>query len=742
MVPGYGTVAYNGYKIPATYNLKLTSNPVYSDSNRMTLKYLDNTLTCEFIYSQEMVPRPVPPYTMDNEMEVFRTAIMTPRRDLFISFQGSGYGTNGIYIYPNTYFKKYINPFGKVGPYTNDRGRRIGEAQYINEVGGGPLPRIVSWEPIGVNKACKVVWSVDFRTVRYPFSTEQLNEEAGYFSTDHYFFLNFDFDRSFSINEEGISTITTTGYVEIPYRRNWPRNADGYEIDNEDSGLAAENRLDTVLVSADDDKHWNDPVGNINNKRLLMGFLDSCLPTSVGGMEEYDVLKQAEGFVVKRFDRTLDRSGTRLEFIHVVEEHPSSNALFPYTIKVDAKHRIKSSLLEEDPIAGVGFFSWLNTLEANITIAPGYSQVLAYTIFFFLLQQRMQRIGTSRIINPEEDANKTANKGEPRTILLSLEIEENIYGRTHSFRADYTGIYKLDDLLKQSGLFTPVSARRDINGKYPWESGYIAWKKGEWANHVKTVYEVLFHEDKGYRNAHQPLSFVFDPYYANNHCNDGIPRSTQVLVNKAPESEKSPGNTVDNPIYMDTTSTEQISPTSSQKASYIAYHNDFDVIEKTRVYPIAIQDSSDQIDKYKSSSSSELRNNNPITSNLSQFHLYDKYYAEEMPDSAINSIAGGSTFIVTLKGYGIRVNHKVPAPALVAMTNGQKTVPLERIGDPVISTTVIGAGDNPLHITKWQISYSVPFPLTGAIEFEDSETNEMIEGGRLFPIDSTPSTTA
>lgn len=704
MVPAYGVVGYNGYKLPATYQLKLNSTPVYSDENNMTLKYVNNVLTATFILSQELIPNPQPPFTTDNELETIRTVLQQPRRDLYISFQGSGYGANGIFIYPNTDEKEYVPPIGLGNP-TN--------VPYINEIGGGPQPKIINWEPIGTNAACSVTWSVEFRTLRCPFDFITKIE-------DHDEPLSLEFDRNFSINQEGRVTITTSGSMEVPTLYLTVKNAKTSKM--------------RLLSTAD------------NHRILMEKLLSRALPT-------YLLNEAPEGFVVKRYDRNLSKSGTRLEFTIVVEELPSDNPLFPYSIKIDAKHKINSSL-KGDNFSGTGLFSWTNNFEATITVAPGYRNDFAHNIFFFLFQQRYGRIGPGRIIDPDADQTHLLSDGsKPRVMLISLEIEEDIYTRTHSFRAEYLGVYSLQKLLIHSGLFSPMYARKDDLGKNPWEAGYVPNRTKEWRNHYSTVTDTLFITQRGYRDSEQRFSFIFDTCNSD-YRNEFILDPSRVHVNSNPPTPDPADGTTTPPtppsgspgdlprpegdiFALNEDGSNNVGSGVTDQSDYIAYSNTFEFMERSRVYPIGIQDTSDAINEYKESTNTQLSGNNPYSVSPNELVLYGKSEKVNSPESAISAVAGGSDFIVTIRGYGVRYNKAVPVPGVVGMYNGNAFTKIKRTGTPRTAKKVIGAGDNKLHVTTWVISYHVPFPLTGTIKMDNEGNserhNELTEGGRFFP---------
>ena len=676
VAPSYGLVGYNGIVLPGTYQLKLNSTAIYNPDN-VTLKYYVNTLTVEVILTQELTGD-LDPNGIDNAIAKLRFKLQEPRKQLWIAYQGSGLGQNGLFIYPNTEGKKAKYPdvlFDATGNPTNNSG------VWINDVGGGPLPKTLNWEPVGVNKACAITWTVEFYTLRCPYGDQLTNDtyEA---------LLAFEADFETKVNAVGQVINVISGYIEWPFTIADPLIQD-FRTRLKDQ--------ETIFIQ-------------LAKRGLLFDRnTPQNLPPNRAGV----------GLIVTQFDTKQHKNGRRIDFYIVLEYMHSINDLFPNTVKIDAKHSLSSSLTEENALAGSGFFSWLNRLRVSVTLPANTNPEIAFYVFTWIFWTRFARIKS--LVNASQNE-ETPTGATPRNIILSLELEEDIYSQTHNFSVDWTGIYKLDNLLEQSGMFYPVYTI--VSGlEYPWETNYIPNKDLQKRVFHTTVtgtytsrYTIKTWGRSEQLSAGRP--FVFDP------CADVI---TENVPSQSETSLPKPYG--DEIVFNSNTGT--ITPGQDSTSNYLAYHVEFEIIENPRTYPIGIQQSSQAISNYKITDANSLKNNNPYSTNPQGVVYCGKTESSggiEEP-SAITADSGGSDFIIVLKGYGIRYNNSVPVPALLDY-RGQA---LKRVGNPNVKVTQFGVESGALHITKWEIPYHVPRALSGSIVLNDGGSQELREGGRFMP---------
>jgi hypothetical protein len=600
MIPAYGAVFYNEYTFPATYQMSLQSEPVYTP-NTGVLKFYQHTLNIEFIInSPDLISTTNAANSVDSEMFLIKQALQEPRRALSFTYQGSGFTT----------------------------AITSGTGGVTDDVNGGPLPQINSWEPLATNAAARVKWSCVF------FTTHCMT-----FSGSQSKFLSYHDEHTFMLNEDGTARI----------RRS-------FEAVKRHAAVGGN----------------PNSINHVDNNRQEILF---NLPTG------FRRIKQS--YTVSADGRTL--SGEVID-----DEEPSNNTPFPYTIKVTGDHTMESSLMPDGKLKGSGFFSWDNTVSASIQIAPGYPPALAWAVFQWIVYQRYTRANglAGAITQDEKQRTKVV---EPKNILTRLRIKESLYTRVHTFEASYFGVYKLTDLLLQSGLFTPVYTIKDSNNRTPWETNYIPNQLNEWARWRTTVADKVL-TPLGYRQARMDPSkgyIVFDT------CS-GPFASTDVVAGSLPQ-----GSTDDDvdPFF------------DPEEKSYLKYQNDFIIIEDTRNYPIGVQDYDSYIKSYKGSDSSDISNVNSVLPN--KFVMSNKGTNTGFPseDRALLGVGGGSTFKLRMQGYSIRQKFPTPSPSIVSF-GGR---PVERIGTPVYATKQLSEGTGPLFATKWLIDYLIPFEVVSDI---------------------------
>lgn len=613
MIPAYGTVSYNGYTFPATYQLKLSSEPVYTPNTEI-IEHYANTLTCVFIISSpELVDNTNAANSVDTEMNLIRIALQQPRKSLSFTYQGAGFVTE---ITSGT------------GAVTDD-------------VNGGPLPQVNSWEPIGTNAAARVNWSVTFFSTRCMSSAGVSN-----------ILLSYSDEHSFMLNEDGVVRIKRSFKATKKFAIT-------------ESGATTS-------------------VQHIDNNREIFQF---NIPA---------------GFRRVKQDYNISANGRVITGEVVDDEEPSNNTPFPYTIKVSGDHTVGSSLISDNKLSGSGFYSWDNAISANIRIAPGYPPALAWQIFLWILYQRFYRIDLAN--KNTEGAESKNEKGEtkksrPRNILTRLQIKEPLYSREHSFTANYYGMYKLGNLLAQTGLYTPIYTWPDASGDKPWDAGYTPNQLAEWSLWQTSVSDRVL-SPLGYRQARMEPG---RPYVLFDTCL-GSARGVDVTTSFSDRT----------PTYPD--STNAVSPTRTSTPfetgidNFLKYQNDFYLVENTRNYPIGVQDYNESIETHKRTTPQDiLGTTGPGSSFSKSAVMNNKTITPDAIPRAVLGVGGGSFYILKMIGYAIRQGFWTPAPSVVAFAGRE----VQRIGTPVYATKQLSEGAAPLYVTKWSIDYLVPFEATG-----------------------------
>lgn len=188
-VPSVGFVRYNGLTFPPPKSCRVVGVPI-PDSSGRTTKYVAYTLSIETIFCpddfDELWHNSYG--TIDDCMSLVRRRLTKTGQDLMFTYQGLGVDIN-------------INSAG-----VEEEGESDGVIRY--DATFGPHPKILVWEPVGSNKAARVVWECEFvipDICAAPAYTNSLSE--------------YNWEANFSINEDGMTVRTVTGTIEIPMTR-------------------------------------------------------------------------------------------------------------------------------------------------------------------------------------------------------------------------------------------------------------------------------------------------------------------------------------------------------------------------------------------------------------------------------------------------------------------------------------------------------------------------------------------
>jgi hypothetical protein len=168
-----GEVTYNGFTFPGPFSCTIRSVPIYDSANRAR-KYIQYTITIECIVVPDDPPTSTPGVQTDTNLANIRKRLQSPYKPL--TFEDQGFG-----------------------PITVD-GLTVVDSLF------GPKPRMLSWEPVGSNRACRVLWQCEVTipecssgTARYTNALAELT-----------------FQSSWNINEDGMTERTTRGTIEVP----------------------------------------------------------------------------------------------------------------------------------------------------------------------------------------------------------------------------------------------------------------------------------------------------------------------------------------------------------------------------------------------------------------------------------------------------------------------------------------------------------------------------------------------
>lgn len=380
-IPATGTVKYNGYTFPPFIKARIQGVPTYNNAET-AVKYITYTLTIETIVTYlddptaallattDVVGPATFPARSNVGMNVDNLRKRLQKRGQELIFTQQGFG------------EFFIN---------RETGTALTAATAYNavtdaiDVKMGPKPRLLVLEPIGANQAWRLVWTCEFTI---PECSQALYQQA---------LAESSFESHFAINEEGMSTRTIRGTLEI----------------------AATLTSDNVI------------------KDTVDAYLVKFLPALPAGFH-------------RESTRNISRDKRTCDFTIQDTEIPSDNVFFPYMVQISLSHRVSSDLMT------YGFVRWPQTISGTIRWRAGVSPLMAFLAFGNFV---LSRLAYAKNVNPsikdplyDQDYNR-----QGRNIPMSIDITENIYDRELSISYSYVGLITVDTLFAGTGLFQPIT---------------------------------------------------------------------------------------------------------------------------------------------------------------------------------------------------------------------------------------------------------------------------------------------
>lgn len=645
----YGDFSFEGVPLKSTASV----TPMKADDG-FTIKYYKVFIQVEFIYA---VP------------EDFTDFFGINSTDDFIDYAKSILLTRGL---PLTY---NYRGFGKLIS-------TVGESELGVDATFGPHPKIVEWEPIGGNKAVKIVWQVEFTQLVCPVFIRDKKE----LSRQSFKILSLVEDTNLSYDEDGSVVVTTNGTLEI---------AAGSTVLRRDS---------------------------------LKKFLTLFFPNQI------QYFQRKINISLRKDQRTVDYNITDTEI-------KSDNAYFPYMVRQDVSHEMSSNLLSKNVFEGSGFQSWSNTLNGSFEVRPGVWKGWAWVAFaiilanrrnrsssdFSLLQQHVKDENDAPEGDDPDNARKERKKSDPFQFPIALNIKEDIYGRSVDISSKWVTVCSLFDLFKQTGMFYPVHSKWKQNG-YPSMPPDEFWKKEEELNSVqwglwKDQISALTDGD-GYRTLTLPnFELIFDPctsypmqQYVGSERQAFYYRSVNFEPSLLPdltypERDTIPLGKASYDIRADKSTSAQYLKKLTPSISFIAYHNTFDIFEVTNAAYIPSLEYRDP--STLTAGTQELANTRKDKTGFRINGQTSTSFNSDW-DNEIVQIRGKPIYKVRMRGYAIRIGYQIPAPVLtgVLVSNGGGSVSeatAYRIGDQKWSHRLLNRSEEvPLFLAKWEQHYAIP----------------------------------
>jgi hypothetical protein len=184
-LPATGTLSYNGYTFDGASHVECDIQPIYDDAGR-TVTAHRHLITVSATVANDGITGG----DLDRDLLNIRRRLTEAGRPL--TFVNKGFGVD-----------VRVGSTGAGGVQGS-----------VSDTNNGPKPQLLSWEPVGDDKAAQIEWQVETTfpvcrgTVRYT-GVAAIN-----------------FGMSYDINEHGSTTRTITGYIEIAMKRGATRSTD------------------------------------------------------------------------------------------------------------------------------------------------------------------------------------------------------------------------------------------------------------------------------------------------------------------------------------------------------------------------------------------------------------------------------------------------------------------------------------------------------------------------------------
>lgn len=361
--PSVGTVAYNGYTFPNAISSSVRATPIYDSSGRI-VKSVQYTIEIETIVLPDHAPTSTAGAQVDDNLEDIRLRLSQAKKELTFNDQGLG---NAI----------TVNKADGTGTYV--------------DVDFGPKPQILEWEPVGSNRAARIVWSV----------TTTIPECSSGYSANRP--LEYNYSVVWSIGADGLTRRTISGHIEVMVYTGYLTGSNSFRVNQ-----VADQYRDWIVFST------------------VAGFKRE---------QEY----------------SLSEDRKQLKFHITDTQIASPNPYPPGVVELEAAHEIGSHLVTTQAFKGANFVSWDVTLSMSIKLAPDMPQHYGWFIFLLIAKSRLDRIASGSVVNKDRNGQQVSQT--PHWILTSMKIREELYKREIKCSLTYWLVSTGSAVFSASGLF-------------------------------------------------------------------------------------------------------------------------------------------------------------------------------------------------------------------------------------------------------------------------------------------------
>ncbi len=574
----YGTFSFQNIATKTSVNV----TPVKSDDG-ISIKYYQSVFEIEMVITNTD--------GTDDDLDIVKSALLVRGADF--EFKNRGFGTT-------------VN---------------LGPATPYRDINFGPIPQILTWQPLGGSLACRVVWRLEAHTTACPIVADTSVESANQFTI-----VSLVEDNEISFDEEGAATITTTGSIEVAGQ--------------------------SLFLTPDALKKFY----AFFQKNALIKF------------------QRTTKLTVRKTLKTID-------YVITDTEIKSDNPYAPYMLHQDVSHSVSSNLMSDNVFEGSGFTTWVSDMSGEFTVAPGQWKGWAWIAFCLYLANRRNRASAfgeplAKFAKDEESVN-AKKKIIAKQIPLSIRIKESLNSRKVSVNVRWVTHTSILNLFKATGMFYPVDVLwQGVGiGRQPTDvpTATPHTQQAQWA--VWADYTTDQQSTFGYLNPRFPnMPLIFDICTAEqtgiSQDRTGFYQDHDVIKEPYRPSSSDYAEYEGMPLGKGSYDTQSASGTYldgvTYENSWLHYHNDFEIIEETNSNYIPTIES-----EYVSTRLAAI---SAISEKLNPgFSINGKVSGESDQAKYIDDVVqirGKPIYKVRMTGYAMRVGFQIPAPVLV-QANGQ-----------------------------------------------------------------------
>lgn len=337
-----GTLAYNGITFSSLYKSSINGKCV-QDEGKRTIKLLQYTLEVEGVVTLEAGQA-----TTDQTWTALRKQLSQQAGQLTYSAKGFGSFT--------------INP----------QGAQAGGGLALQDVAWGPTPEVIEFRPLGGSRSAFIKWTCEIHLPEVTSMQRIIKTPGAQGGAGNGPVLQFNWGHELTYDDEGYSTYSIRGTLEIPLTR-----------------TIQQNRAVTATVD-DFRKRWLDIQTDLT-----------------------------KFYVVRRhFDYTRDKRQVEWEF--TCAELPSMG-MPPGCTKATGTMSVRNTGGLTSGKSKLALNMWTCSLRATYTVRRDQDQRVAYFAFLSLLWYRMNASRNAKITPLAQPAPpQQPNAGAASTVLSSL----------------------------------------------------------------------------------------------------------------------------------------------------------------------------------------------------------------------------------------------------------------------------------------------------------------------------------